>query len=61
MFVFIISFIVTCVLFFNWLEDESNIVRKYLIRSFLVFCTSLVLYVFTPSDTTVIFKKGLGH
>lgn len=60
MFVFIISFIVTCVLFFNWLEDESGIVRKHLIRSFLVSCTSLVLYVFTPSEKQAYMIYGVG-
>lgn len=51
MFVFIISLIVTFVLFFNWLEDNKDEdLKKYLIRTFIISCTSLVLYVFTPSE-----------
>lgn len=62
LFICIVSFIIALVCFFTWADDdfEDKNLKKWLIRTFIVFCTSLILYIFTPSEKQAYMIYGVG-
>lgn len=50
MFIFVVFFIISCILFFSWLDDYDKNLKKWLIRTITISCVSLILYVFTPTE-----------